>query len=66
PGKWADFLVLSNDYFAGPPEALYDVYPLMTVVGGKVRTLREEFANELGGSPVGSQLVWNTAPGNTP
>jgi predicted amidohydrolase YtcJ len=56
PGKWADFLVLSGDYFAGSPEAIADIHPLMTVVGGKVIVLKEEFAKELGREPVGPQV----------
>jgi predicted amidohydrolase YtcJ len=63
-GKWADFVILSNDYFAGPPEALYDVYPVMTVVAGNVRVLREEFARELGKQPVGPQIVWTAEAEN--
>jgi predicted amidohydrolase YtcJ len=62
-GKWADFIVLSNDYFAGPPDALYRVYPEMTVVAGNVRVLREEFATEIGKQPVGPQVVWQEDEG---
>jgi predicted amidohydrolase YtcJ len=57
-GKWADFIVLSNDYFAGPPEALYGVYPEMTVIAGNIKVLREDFARELGKQPVGPQIRW--------
>ena len=57
-GKWADFVVLSKDYFEGPPEDLYGVYPEMTVVGGNVKVLREEFAREIGKQPVGPQVRW--------
>ena len=57
-GKWADFIVLSKDYFQGPPEALYEVYPVMTVVAGKTKVLRQEFAEELGKSAIGPQIVW--------
>ena len=56
PGKLADFLVLSGDYFAGPPEAIAKIYPVMTVVGGKIAVLKEEFARELGRAPVGPQV----------
>ena len=63
-GKWADFVVLSKDYFAGPPAALYEVYPVMTVVAGNVRVLREEFAREMGKSPVGPQIVWTAEAEN--
>ncbi len=56
PGKWADFMVLSKDYFEGPPEAIAEIYPLMVAVGGKILVLREEFATELGRSPIGPQV----------
>lgn len=36
PGKLADFVVLSEDIFAIPPEALRKVQVVKTVVGGKV------------------------------
>ena len=58
-GKFADFLVLSGDFFTTPVEKLADVIPLMTVVGGKVIVLREEFAKELGRSAVGPQLKFD-------
>ncbi|MDA2934239.1 amidohydrolase family protein, partial [Acidobacteria bacterium AH-259-D05] len=52
PGKFADFLVLNQDYFTVPLGQLDRTYPLMTVMGGKIRYLREEFAKELGMAPV--------------
>jgi predicted amidohydrolase YtcJ len=36
PGKLADFVVLSDDIFAIPPEAMRKVQVVETVVGGKV------------------------------
>jgi hypothetical protein len=57
-GKWADFIVLSKDYFQGPVEALYEVYPEMTVIAGNIKVLREDFARELGKQPVGPQIRW--------
>ena len=56
PGKWADFMVLSKDYFEGPPEDIAQVYPLLVSVGGKIIALREEFAKELGRNPIGPQV----------
>jgi len=63
-GKWADFIVLSKDYFDGPPEALYGVYPEMTVIAGKTKMLREEFAKEMGKSAMGPQIVWRAEAEN--
>ncbi|MCZ6753012.1 MAG: amidohydrolase family protein [Acidobacteria bacterium] len=60
PGKFADFLVLNGDYFAGPPEAIAKIYPLMTVVGGKILVLQEEFARELGRNPAGPQIDFSS------
>ncbi|MBI4483562.1 MAG: amidohydrolase family protein [Acidobacteria bacterium] len=55
-GKLADLLVLNKDYFTVPIEEIADTYPLMTLVGGKVTVLREEFAKEIGQRAVGPQL----------
>jgi len=56
PGKFADFVVLSKDYFTIPEEEIPTVMPLMTVVGGKTIVLREELARDIGLDPVGPQL----------
>ena len=56
PGKFADFVVFNKDYFTVPLEELPSVYPVITVLGGKIRVLREEFARELGVSPIGHQI----------
>ncbi|MBI4482471.1 MAG: amidohydrolase family protein [Acidobacteria bacterium] len=57
-GKLADLLVLNKDYFTVPEEEIAGIYPLLTMVGGKVIVLREEFAKEIGQKPVGPQLVF--------
>ena len=36
PGKYADLLVLSNDYFTVPEKEIRKVKPLLTMVGGKI------------------------------
>ncbi len=56
PGKFADILVLNKDYFTVPEAELPNTYPVMTVVGGKVEVIREEFAKELGVKAVGPQI----------
>jgi predicted amidohydrolase YtcJ len=55
PGKLADYIVLNADYFAVPEEEIGKIYPLMTVMGGKIMMLKEEFAKELGRNPIGPQ-----------
>jgi predicted amidohydrolase YtcJ len=57
-GKFADLLVLNKDYFTIPEDQIPDVYPLMTMVGGRIEVLREEFARELGRQAVGPQLTF--------
>jgi len=57
-GKLADFVVFNKDYFTVPLEELPEVFPLMTVLGGEIVVLREEFAGELGVAPVGHQIEW--------
>jgi hypothetical protein len=54
-GKFADLLVLNKDYFTIPEEQIPEVYPVMTVVGGKIEVIRKEFASELGRPAVGAQ-----------
>lgn len=56
PGKLADFVVFDKDYFTIPEKDIPSVIPLMTVLGGKTRVLREELAKELGLEPVGPHL----------
>ena len=55
PGKFADYIVISDDYFSVPEDQIGKIYVLMTVMGGKTMMLKEEFAKELGRSPVGPQ-----------
>lgn len=59
PGKFADFLILNQDYFSVPLEQFDKTFPLMTVVGGKIVFLRSEFANDLGMEPVGAQIRYS-------
>jgi predicted amidohydrolase YtcJ len=55
PGKFADYIVLNKDYFAVPEDEIGTIYPLMTVMGNQIMMLREEFAKELGRTPIGPQ-----------
>lgn len=55
-GKFADLLVLNKDYFTVPEEEIPNVYPVLTMVGGKIEVLRGEFGKELGRDPIGPQL----------
>jgi cytosine/adenosine deaminase-related metal-dependent hydrolase len=54
PGKWADIIILNGDYMEVKVEDLDTLYPVMTMVGGKVvfedTTLR------------GNKLKFNTDP----
>jgi predicted amidohydrolase YtcJ len=63
PGKFADYMVLNKDYFAVPVDEIKTIYPLMTVLQGKILMLREEFAKDLGRSPIGPQRDWNAPEG---
>jgi predicted amidohydrolase YtcJ len=58
PGKWADIAVFQGDYFAGQPEDIAHVYPVMTILGGKIQVLQGDFARELGKQPVGRQVTF--------
>ena len=58
-------MVLNKNYFTVPDSEFPTVYALMTVGGGKVRSLREELAKELGLQPVGPQIQYQyVAEGN--
>ena len=59
PGKLADFVVLSKDYFTIPEEEIPTVIPLMTVLGGRTIVLREELARDIGLSAVGPQFKFS-------
>lgn len=63
PGKLADYIVLSNDFFTVPDDQIGKIFPLMTVLGGKIMMLKEEFARELGRSPIGPQTVGSGVSG---
>lgn len=65
-GKWADFLVLNKDYFTVPVEEISWIYPIMTVVGGKIVYVRSDNAAELGLQPVGKQLRYSWETGQPP
>ena len=58
-GKSGDLLVLNQDWFTVPEEDLDHTYPLLTVMGGEIRYLRDEFAQELGMESVGHQLRYS-------
>lgn len=55
-GKLADLVVLNKDYFTVPEAEVPNIYPVMTVVGGKIQVLRKEFADQLQRAPIGPQL----------
>ena len=55
-GKLADLVVLNKDYFTVPEEEIPNLFPVLTVVGGKIQVLRNEFAQELGRNSIGPQL----------
>ena len=62
PGKWADFLVLNKDYFTVPVEEIANTYPYMTVVGGKIIFVHQDYAPEIGKQPVGIQIEFENSP----
>ncbi|MBI4481059.1 MAG: amidohydrolase family protein [Acidobacteria bacterium] len=55
PGKWADLIVLNNDFFSVPAREISEVRSLLTMVGGKISFLDSALASELGRQPVGYQ-----------
>jgi predicted amidohydrolase YtcJ len=41
PGKWADLVVLSDDFFTVPEQQIPDIQIDLTIVGGEVRYRRQ-------------------------
>jgi predicted amidohydrolase YtcJ len=62
-GKWADLVVLNKDYFTVPVEEIEKVYPVITIVGGKIRYVRSDAAGEFGLEPAGNQLRYDWETG---
>ena len=55
-GKWADLIVLNEDYLTVPVEETLKLRVLMTIVGGKVVHLVPSLAREIGMQPTGAQV----------
>jgi predicted amidohydrolase YtcJ len=43
-GKWADLLILDQDYFSVPEDRIASIRPLLTMVGGKISHAIAPFA----------------------
>lgn len=50
-GKWADLVVLSDDYLTVPENSISKIKALLTVVGGKVEHATGPFSEMAGGAP---------------
>lgn len=59
PGKWADFVVLNKDYFTVPVEEIPRVFPVITVVGGKIQYVRADHAEKFALEPSSFQLTYS-------
>ncbi len=55
-GKWADLIVLNEDYLTVPVEETLKLRVLMTMVGGKTVHLVPSLAREIGMQPTGAQV----------
>ena len=55
-GKFADLLVLDQDYMTMPVLDISEMRPLMTMVGGKFVFLRTDFSNEYNLKPAGAAI----------
>jgi predicted amidohydrolase YtcJ len=54
PGKWADLVVLDQDYMTIPAEQFHTVQPQLTVFDGKVVFVHSHFAQEYSLRPSGA------------
>jgi predicted amidohydrolase YtcJ len=57
PGKFADFAVLSSDYFSVPEEEIKGLQSVLTVVGGEVVYAAQDFSH-LAPPPLPAALDW--------
>ncbi|MEE8177834.1 MAG: amidohydrolase family protein [Acidobacteriota bacterium] len=55
PGKWADMVVLDQDYLTVPEDAISEINPLLTIVGGQIRYSNPNYAASEGLPTVGFQ-----------
>ena len=63
-GKWADFMVLSDNYLTVPEKEIHTLEPLLTAVGGEIMHLAPSLAREIGLQPVGDQVELGRVGGN--
>jgi predicted amidohydrolase YtcJ len=57
PGKWADLVVLDQDYMTIPVEQFHAVQPQLTVFDGKIVFAHPQFAQENNLSPKGAVVA---------
>jgi hypothetical protein len=57
PGKWADLVVLDQDYMTVPTEQFHTVQPQLTVFDGKIVFAHPQFAQENNLSPKGAVVA---------
>jgi predicted amidohydrolase YtcJ len=55
-GKLADLVVLDGDYLTMPVEQIRNIRPVMTMMGGRMRFLRTDFATEYNLKPAGAVI----------
>ena len=55
-GKFADFVMLDKDFLTIPVEQIPEIRPQLTVIGGNIKYLGNDFAKQLGMEPVGYQF----------
>ena len=55
-GKWADLVILNNDYFTVPVNDILKIQSLMTMVGGRMISLNDSLAAEWNTIGVGEQF----------
>ena len=56
PGKFADLIILEQDYMTMPEDDISEIRPLMTMMGGKMTFLRTDFSNDSNLKPAGATI----------
>ena len=59
PGKWADLVVIDQDYLTMNEDQIAQINPLLTIAGGKITYSEPNFASGLGLSSVGFRAPAN-------
>jgi predicted amidohydrolase YtcJ len=59
PGKWADIVVLDQDYLTMPEDQIHAMAPQVTILNGKIIFVHRDFSQEYNLTPPGAVISTN-------